>query len=111
MQFKQLQGIKPTADIRQIQLIRTTRSGEQKISLNLFKLLQQGDTSQDMIIQEGDRLFIPLAQNSSNQDVELIASSTFSPVSIKVNVIGEAGKGALGGRSKYRPIRHSIKQS
>ncbi len=89
-------GIKPTADIRQIQLIRTTRSGEQKIALNLFKLLQQGDTSQDMILQEGDRLFIPLAQNSSNQDVELIASSTFSPVSIKVNVIGEAGKGALG---------------
>ncbi len=89
-------GIKPTADIRQIQLIRTTRSGEQKISLNLFKLLQQADTSQDMILQEGDRLFIPLAQNSSNQDVELIASSTFSPASIKVNVIGEAGKGALG---------------
>ena len=89
-------GIKPTADIRQIQLIRTTRSGEQKIALNLFKLLQQGDTSQDMILQEGDRLFIPLAQNNSNQDVELIASSTFSPVSIKVNVIGEAGKGAIG---------------
>jgi polysaccharide biosynthesis/export protein len=89
-------GIKPTADIRQIQLIRTTRSGEQKISLNLFKLLQQADTSQDMILQEGDRLFIPLARNTSNQDVELIASSTFSPASIKVNVIGEAGKGALG---------------
>jgi polysaccharide biosynthesis/export protein len=43
-------GIKPTADIRQIQLIRTTRSGEQKISLNLFKLIQQGDTSQDIIL-------------------------------------------------------------
>jgi polysaccharide biosynthesis/export protein len=87
MQFKQQQG----SSRQQI-----SASGEQKIALNLFKLLQQGDTSQDMIMQEGDRLFIPLARNSSNQDVELIASSTFSPASIKVNVIGEAGKGALG---------------
>jgi polysaccharide biosynthesis/export protein len=89
-------GIKPTADIRQIQLIRTTRSGEQKIALNLFKLLQQGDTSQDLIVQEGDRLFIPVARNISNQDIETIASSTLSPASIRVNVIGESGRGAQG---------------
>ncbi len=90
-------GIKPTANIRQIQLIRTTRNGEQKIAIDLFKLLQQGDGSQDIIIQEGDRIFIPIAQTANNQDVELIASSTFSPAAIKVNVIGEiatkAGKG------------------
>ncbi len=93
-------GIKPTADIRQIQLIRTTRTGEQKIALNLFKLLQQGDTNQDIVLQEGDRIFIPLAQNSSPQDVDLISSSTFSPATIKVNVIGEIStkfpKGQLG---------------
>jgi polysaccharide biosynthesis/export protein len=90
-------GIKPTANIRQIQLIRTTRNGEQKIAIDLFKLLQQGDGSQDIIIQEGDRIFIPIAQAANAQDVELISSSTFSPAAIKVNVIGEiavkAGKG------------------
>ena len=91
-------GIKPTADIRQIQLIRTTRSGEQKIALDLFKLIQQGDTSQDIILQEGDRIFIPPAQNPSAQDVELVASSTFSPATIKVNVIGESVGNAGGGR-------------
>ncbi|WP_310413495.1 SLBB domain-containing protein, partial [Chamaesiphon sp. OTE_8_metabat_110] len=91
-------GIKPTADIRQIQLIRTTRAGEQKISLNLFKLIQQGDTSQDIILQEGDRIFIPAAQNPNSQDVDLVASSTLSPTSIRVNVIGEAGAGAGGTR-------------
>jgi polysaccharide biosynthesis/export protein len=90
-------GIKPTADIRQIQLIRTTRSGEQKISLNLFKLIQQGDTSQDIILQEGDRIFIPPAQNPNAQDVDVVASSTLSPVSIRVNVIGESVGGAAGG--------------
>jgi polysaccharide biosynthesis/export protein len=84
-------GIKPTADIRQVQLIRTTRSGEQKITLNLFKLLQQGDTSQDIILQEGDRIFIPPATALSPQDVEIISSSTFSPATIKINVVGEKG--------------------
>jgi polysaccharide biosynthesis/export protein len=90
-------GIKPTADIRQVQLIRTTRSGEQKITLNLFKLLQQGDTTQDIILQEGDRIFIPTATALSPQDVEIISSSTFSPATIKINVVGEKGgaKGAL----------------
>jgi polysaccharide biosynthesis/export protein len=90
-------GIKPTADIRQVQLTRTTRSGEQKITLNLFKLLQQGDTTQDIILQEGDRIFIPTAQALSPQDVEIISSSTFSPATIKINVVGEKGgsKGAL----------------
>ena len=91
-------GIKPTADIRQIQLIRTTRAGEQKISLNLFKLIQQGDTSQDIILQEGDRIFIPPAQNPNSQDVDLVASSTLSPTSIRVNVIGEAGASVGGTR-------------
>lgn len=97
-------GIKPTADIRNIQLLRTTRSGEQKISLNLFKLIQQGDTSQDLILQEGDRIYIPVAKNPDSQDVELIASSTFSPTSIKVNVIGEiANKAGRGGTLEVPP--------
>lgn len=97
-------GIKPTADIRQIQLIRTTRTGEQKIALNLFKLLQQGDTSQDIILQEGDRIFIPVATNPSAQDVDLVASSTFSPTSIKINVIGEiATKAGRGGTIEVPP--------
>ena len=86
-------GIKPNANISQIQLIRMTRSGEQKIAINLFKLLQQGDSSQDIILQEGDRIIIPVAQTASPQDVELIASSTFSPATIKVNVLGETGSG------------------
>ncbi|WP_310483603.1 SLBB domain-containing protein [Chamaesiphon sp. VAR_48_metabat_403] len=103
-------GIKPTADIRQIQLIRTTRSGEQKIALNLFKLIQQGDTSQDIILQEGDRIFIPIAQNPTAQDVDLVASSTFSPATIRINVIGEAAGGAGGGNREV-PSNTTLNQA
>jgi polysaccharide export outer membrane protein len=82
-------GIKPTANIRQVELRRTTRSGEQVLNLDLFKLLQRGDTSQDVVLQEGDRLYIPYAQTTRPEDVEIIANSTFSPATIKVNVVGE----------------------
>jgi polysaccharide biosynthesis/export protein len=101
-------GIKPSADIRQIQLIRMTRSGEQKIALNLFKLIEQGDSSQDIILQEGDRIFIPVAQNASAKDVELIASSTFAPATIKVNVIGESG---IAGGTREVPSNTTLNQA
>jgi polysaccharide biosynthesis/export protein len=86
-------GIKPTANISQIQLTRMTRNGKQKIAINLFKLIQDGDSNQDIILQEGDQIFIPVARNASPKDVELVASSTFSPATIKVNVLGETGNG------------------
>jgi polysaccharide biosynthesis/export protein len=104
-------GIKPTADIRKIQLIRTTRNGEQKIAINLFKLIQEGDTSQDIILQEGDRLFIPVAQNSNAQDVDLIASSTISPGTIKVNVIGEIAQKAGKGGTIEVPSNTTLNQA
>ena len=48
-------GIKPSADIRQIQVRRQTRSGvEQLIDLDLWQLLQAGDISQDLVLQQGE---------------------------------------------------------
>jgi polysaccharide biosynthesis/export protein len=104
-------GIKPTADIRKIQLVRTTRSGEQKIAIDMFKLIQQGDTSQDIILQEGDRLFIPVAQTTNAQDVDLIASSTISPGTIKVNVIGEIAQKAGKGGTIEVPSNTTLNQA
>jgi polysaccharide biosynthesis/export protein len=63
------------------------------ITLDLFKLIESGDTSQDIPIQEGDRITIPFAQAMNPQDVEKISSSTLSPAAIRVNVVGELGIG------------------
>jgi polysaccharide biosynthesis/export protein len=104
-------GIKPTANIRQIQLIRTNRNGEQKIAIDLFKLIQQGDSSQDFILQEGDRIFIPMAQAPNPQDVELVASSTLSPAAIKINVIGEIATKAGKGGSLDVPPNTTLNQA
>ena len=83
-------GIKPLADIRRIQVRRLTRSGaEQTLDVNLQTLIKDGDLRQDTILQSGDTVVIPTATNLSPADATALASASFSPDTIRVNVVGE----------------------
>ena len=83
-------GIKPLADVTDVQVKRTAWDGEEKIiAVNLWDVLQTGDTSQDIILQEGDKIIISKADNISKADTRQLASATFSPETITVNVVGE----------------------
>jgi polysaccharide export outer membrane protein len=83
-------GITSSADIRKVQVRRTTRNGSQQtITLNLWELLQAGDLSQDIILQNGDVISIPTATAIDPAEANQIATASFSPDTIKVNVVGE----------------------
>ena len=83
-------GIKPLADIRRIQIRRATRSGtEQTLDVNLQNLIKDGDLRQDTILQSGDTIVIPTATNLSPADATALASASFSPDTIRINVVGE----------------------
>jgi len=85
-------GIKPLADISQVQVRRPTRNGSpQVITIDLMKLLKEGDVRQDITLAQGDTIFVPTRTSPlpANQ-IASISSSTFSPTSIKVGVVGEA---------------------
>ncbi|MEL6440943.1 MAG: polysaccharide biosynthesis/export family protein [Cyanobacteria bacterium J06621_8] len=83
-------GIKPLADVEEVQVKRTSWDGEEKvIAVNLWEVIQSGDTSQDIILQEGDRVIIPKATSISNDRSQKLAEGTFSPEFITVNVVGE----------------------
>ncbi|MBE9178827.1 SLBB domain-containing protein [Oculatella sp. LEGE 06141] len=83
-------GIKPLADIRNIQIRRPTRTGtEQVININLQELIASGDLRQDIILQEGDTISVPLAADITPEEATQIASASFSPDTIRVNVVGE----------------------
>jgi polysaccharide biosynthesis/export protein len=86
-------GIKPTADVRRIKLLRFNRDGRgQAKTINLWKLLTQGDISQDVVLQEGDRIQIPEIDKNNPPDrseYDTIANAPFSPSVIRVNVVGE----------------------
>jgi len=83
-------GIKPQADVRRIQVRRLTRNGsEQTIVIDLWQLLQSGELNQDLILQDRDTVVIPTATAISPAESTQIAAASFSPDSIRVNVVGE----------------------
>ncbi len=88
--LQQAQGIRPLADIRNIQIRRLTSAGaEQIISVNLWQLLQNGDFSQDAILQEGDTVVVPKATEIPPAEAVELAQARFSPDTINVSVVGE----------------------
>lgn len=83
-------GIKPSADIQRIQVRRLTRSGaEQLIDLDFWQLLQEGDLSQDLVLQQGDTVIIPVATESTPSEIAQLTAANFSPEQVNVNVVGE----------------------
>lgn len=86
-------GIKPTADIRRITLNRFNRDGTlQELNVDLWNLLQTGNIEEDIILQEGDMISIPKVAEIDPQESEALAQASFSPGTIRVNVVGEVEK-------------------
>ena len=83
-------GIKPLADVKEVEVQRTSWDGSEKIiAVDLWELIQSGDTSQDLILQDGDKVIIPRADNITEAERQTIAEGTISPGEITVNVVGE----------------------
>ncbi|MDJ0706937.1 MAG: SLBB domain-containing protein [Leptolyngbyaceae cyanobacterium MO_188.B28] len=84
-------GIKPLANIQNIQIRRRTRTGpEQIIDVDLWSLLQTGDIAQDLVLQEGDTVLVPEADpNADPLPLSEVAAASFSPDTMRVNVVGE----------------------
>ncbi|MDR9402953.1 MAG: SLBB domain-containing protein, partial [Halothece sp. Uz-M2-17] len=84
-------GITNLSNIRKIRVERSTRKGGQEIlSANLWALLQEGKVSEDVLLQSGDTVVVPKAVNVNPTEAEALASASFSPQTIRVNIIGEA---------------------
>jgi polysaccharide export outer membrane protein len=83
-------GITQSADIRNIQIRRLTRTGpEQTIKVDFWKLLKAGDVLQDLPLQDGDTISIPTAATVNEGEIIDVAGASFSPSRIVVNVVGE----------------------
>jgi len=83
-------GITQSADIRNVQVRRLTRSGPpQAIKLDIWQLLTAGDVLQDLPLQDGDTIEIPTATALSDRDAGVLAAASFSPDKITVNIVGE----------------------
>ncbi len=92
--LQQAGGITQRANIRDIEVKRTVSNGsEQVIKVNLMSLLKDGDGKQDIILQEGDRVIVPMAVASvTAEDAAIMGRGVISPELITVNVVGQVEK-------------------
>ena len=85
-------GIKPTADVRTVEIRRETWDGQEKLmTINLWELFQTADVDQDVILQEGDEIIVPKAVALSDAELQQQAEFSISKDTITVNVVGEVG--------------------
>jgi polysaccharide biosynthesis/export protein len=107
-------GIKPTADVRKIRLLRFNRDGQgQAKTVNLWALLTQGDVTQDVALQEGDRIIIPEvpAGSINPAETDLLANAPFAPGVIRVNVVGELRGTRQSGAAIELPPTSTLNQA
>ncbi|WP_198016806.1 polysaccharide biosynthesis/export family protein [Rubidibacter lacunae] len=83
-------GITDTAQIRQVQILRAQGTRRERlIELDLWALLQSGDTAQDIALRDGDTIVVPRALSLTPAEVTELAEASFAPDEIQVQVVGE----------------------
>lgn len=86
-------GITQLADVRNVEVRRLTRTGQEtKIPISFWNLLMEGDAKQDLPLQDGDTIVIPRATAMNPKEMTELAKASFSPDKISVNVVGEVEK-------------------
>lgn len=102
-------GITQMADLRNIQIIRLTRSGgEQKVKVDFWKLLKSGDILQDLPIQDGDTISIPTVTSLSESVLPDLGNPSFAPDKITVNVVGEVERPGAISVPPSTPLNQAI---
>ncbi|EKQ67103.1 periplasmic protein involved in polysaccharide export [Leptolyngbyaceae cyanobacterium JSC-12] len=102
-------GITQQADIRNIQVRRLTRLGApQVIKLDFWKLLKGGDVLQDLPLQDGDTIEIPVATLVNDSEITELATASFSPDRITVNISGEVERPGAVSLQPNTPLNQAI---
>ncbi len=102
-------GIKPDANIRDIQVRRRTRNGEEQIiNVNLWQLLKDGSITEDIALQEGDTVSVPQAETFLPEEITEVAAASFSPDTIRINVVGEVASPGVVEVSPNTPLSQGI---
>lgn len=88
--LQQAGGITQLADVRQVTVERAIgRDRTETIEINLWELLSSGDLSQDLTLRDGDTILVPTVAQVNPNEARQIASASFSPSTVRVNVVGE----------------------
>ncbi|MFN4279513.1 SLBB domain-containing protein [Thermosynechococcus sp.] len=83
-------GITQEADIRNIEVRRQLANGQTVVTkINLWEMIQSGDANQDITLRSEDVIVVPKAKEVNAAEAIRVASTTFSPEKIRIQVLGE----------------------
>ncbi len=86
-------GVTPLSDIRNIQLRRPNQfGGEQVFNINLWQFLQTGDASQDLLLEDGDTIFIPTLTTFNPTEARLLSTASFAADLTKPRTVAVVGE-------------------
>lgn len=88
--IQQAGGITEQADLRQVKVVRARRSGhDDVIQVNLWNLLQSGDLRQDLVLHNGDSIFLATATTIEPKEASILGSANLAPEVVQVGIVGE----------------------
>lgn len=106
----------PTADA-DLKTVRIRRKDGETVSLNLYKAILQGDLSQDLVLNEGDIVFLPTLTRDANRvyvfgEVQKPGAYTFTGPEMRlIDAISDAGGPTVFAyRADTRVVRGDITQ-
>lgn len=83
-------GVTRTADVRDVVVVRSLPNGQTvRTQINLWDSLGSETLPQDLLLRDGDLVFIPQLAAGETLDSRLLASSSLSPETVRVRVVGE----------------------
>ncbi len=99
-------GVTLSADISHVQ-VKQRETGEVK-TVDLWKLVKEGDASEDFYLQSGDSVYVPERTASLNDhDYNTLLRSSIGPNSFPVRVIGEVEEPGVYSLSATSPYLNS----
>ena len=101
-------GITALADVRNIEIRRQVGAQEEVLSVNLWDLLQGGQLSQDMLLRNGDSIFIPTAKALDPEESQKLGQASFTRDAIQVYVVGEVVEPGLQEVPPNTPLNQAL---
>ncbi|NER94917.1 MAG: polysaccharide export protein [Symploca sp. SIO1B1] len=86
-------GVTKNADIRQVVLKRYSPTGNAPVvTINLWESLSSGNAPRDLLLQDGDSIFVPALAEADTLNRRLLTRSSLAPTTVRVRVVGEVKK-------------------
>jgi polysaccharide export outer membrane protein len=104
-------GITAHGDLRRVTIQRPTGapgSPVRTVQYNFLQVLESGGPAVNPLLYDGDSVLIPRAEQLSEAELLKVASSTFAPDTISVNVVGEVERPGAQSVKANSPLSQAL---